>query len=82
MYTSLYYCSKFKDKVDEAVRESGPSQRLHLQIEIAREMYKNETEEVKDKVRARLEELRRMDASINKQEHTDGPLDDYDVRKM
>ena len=45
-------------------------------------MYKNKTEEVKDKVHAHLEELHWMDASINKQEHTDGPLDDYDVRKM
>jgi len=61
----MYYSTKLRDKVAAATEGVGKGERLKLQAEVARECYDNESAEVKEKVQARMEELRQVDKTAN-----------------
>ena len=61
----MYYESKLRRSIDEAMNGRCNGERLKVQMEVARTAYDNESAEVKEKVQARLEELRLLDATGN-----------------
>lgn len=65
VYIKMYYESKLRRSIDEAMNGRCNGERLKVQMEVARTAYDNESAEVKEKVQARLEELRLLDATGN-----------------
>ena len=67
VYIKEYYQSKLKHRVESAMEEEGAdhTQRLRLLLDIARDLYDGESDDVKEGVRARVEDLRKMDSAGN-----------------
>lgn len=83
VYLKMYYHTKLRDTVTTAMDGKDRGERLKVQVEVARSAYEKETEEVKDKVRARVQELREGDANLANYDDDDemGALEDNELLK-
>jgi len=81
-YFKMYYQSKLRGEVTKAMENTSNSQRLKVQMEIARAAYEKEPAEVKEKVRAQMEEARAADAAANAGLGEWGSSDDFELLKM
>lgn len=75
----MYYKSKLRNEISNAVQDVDHKDRLKIQSAIARERYENESDEVKAKVRAEMEDLRKLDESSNLPLGTNDLLEHSDV---
>ena len=75
----MYYKSKLRNEISNAVQDVDHKDRLKIQSAIARERYENESDEVKAKVRAEMEDLRKLDKLSNLPLGTNDLLEHSDV---
>jgi len=81
-YIKLYYLTKIKAGVDEAIRNGGDkTQRLKITTEIARKLYSAESDEVKTEVQANMKKLRTFDTAVNTVLGEDSLPEEHDTLK-